>query len=103
MEKESKKKPVTLVEGQEHGNEDDKVEKFFAIVRRLRDARNCASSSLRQLEARRATKKTKKIHVPAWTPSFQPEDFAEPGVSQLSCSKKEPEEKKEELNLNLTL
>jgi hypothetical protein len=64
---------------------------------------------LREQEACKIAKKAKKAHAPVWTPKFQLEDFEEPGlestrISQPSSSNKEcGKEKKEELDLNLTL
>ncbi|KAG6774920.1 hypothetical protein POTOM_018338 [Populus tomentosa] len=109
MEEERKNKLSTFSEEEENDDEDERIEKFFAIIRRLRDARMYSRTCLREQEACKIAKKAKKTHAPVWTPKFQLEDFAEPGlestrISQPSSSKKERgKEKKEELDLNLTL
>ncbi|KAJ9180366.1 hypothetical protein P3X46_008624 [Hevea brasiliensis] len=105
MEEEMKKKLGIVAE--RYVDEDEKVEKFFAIIRRLRDARNCSTNSLREFEACKRMKKAKKGHVPVWTPSFQLEDFAGLNLAETiqpsSSNKDQEKEKREELDLNLTL
>jgi hypothetical protein len=109
MEEERKYKLSTFSEEEENDDEDERIEKFFAIIRRLRDARMYSRTCLREQEACKIAKKAKKAHAPVWTPKFQLEDFEEPGlestrISQPSSSNKEcGKEKKEELDLNLTL
>ncbi|KAJ9186031.1 hypothetical protein P3X46_005589 [Hevea brasiliensis] len=111
MEKEMKKKQGIFAEEQgiKYVDEDEKVEKFFAIIRRLRDARNLPKNSLRELEAWKRMKKAKQVHVPIWTPSFQLEDFSALELadatqpSSSSNNKEQEKEKKKELDLNLTL
>ncbi|KAF2324048.1 hypothetical protein GH714_006364 [Hevea brasiliensis] len=78
MEEEMKKKLGIVAEEQErYVDEDEKVEKFFAIIRRLRDARNCSTNSLREFEACKRMKKAKKGHVPELS------DHCEMGIRQV--------------------
>ncbi|KDP23355.1 hypothetical protein JCGZ_23188 [Jatropha curcas] len=108
---EQRKKKQSIPAAEQHGQEqevyddDEKVEKFFSIIRRLRDSRHCSTNSLRELEARKKTRMVKKVNLlPEWTP-FQMEDFA--GINPSSSSNKEEgedeKEKKEALDLNLAL
>ncbi|EEF50007.1 uncharacterized protein LOC125368685 [Ricinus communis] len=108
MEKERKMKQGNPA--QEEGfavDDDEKVEKFFSIIRRLRDARDLSTNSLRETEARKRMKKAKKTQTPVWTPSFQLEDFGGlelADITQPTSSNNEQEKKKrEELDLNLSL
>ncbi|KAA8545283.1 hypothetical protein F0562_020067 [Nyssa sinensis] len=84
MEGGGRKKRLPFHEEEEKDmNDEEKIEKFFAIIRRFRDARDRPANSLHDSkEAIRATKKT-KVHEPAavWVPSFQWEDFAEPNAN----------------------
>ncbi|CAI0382052.1 unnamed protein product [Linum tenue] len=108
--KKSNSSPELALREAEHEEERDeeKIDKFFAIIKRLREARHVSSSStLQQMEAQRE-KKAKKIQAP-WTPSFQLEDFA--GLAGLrtagTCTTTEKEicaqEEKHEIDLNLAL
>lgn len=112
MEKDMNKKQQGILaeeQGIRYVDEDEKVEKFFAIIRRLRDARsNFSTNSLREMEAWKRMKKAKKVHVPIWTPTFQLEDFsgldlADATQPSSSNNKGQGQEKKEELDLNLVL
>ncbi|CAN1161673.1 hypothetical protein LINPERHAP2_LOCUS24071 [Linum perenne] len=95
------------MEEEEHEERDEeKIDKFFAIIRRLRDARRgSVSSSLRQLEVQRATsKKGKKIHVPP--PCFELGSSKLPpcATEQESSSDREfVGEEEKGINLDLTL
>ncbi|CAK7340469.1 unnamed protein product [Dovyalis caffra] len=79
MEEDRKTKLDALAEEQENDDEDEKIEKFFAIIKRLRDVRKYSTNSLRVQEARKIANKAKKVQASVWTPKFQPEDFEEPG------------------------
>ena len=112
MEREGKPKIATSkdeVERDHGGDEEKKIEEFFAIVKRLREARSLI------MKASNKDAKKVKVHGPVWTPVFKLEDFAgqeKDGNSNISvrCSfekdigkgnEKEGEEKG--LDLNLTL
>ncbi|CAI0551887.1 unnamed protein product [Linum tenue] len=98
---------LALLEAEHEERDDEKIDKFFAIIKRLREARHGSSSSLRHMEAQRA-KKAKKIQAP-WTPSFQLEDFAGFAglrtVEPIASSEREvcAQEEKHEIDLNLAL
>ncbi|EXB52988.1 hypothetical protein L484_018872 [Morus notabilis] len=90
------------------GDEEEKIEEFFAIIKRLR---HCS----RQLEASNKDAKKVKVHGPAWIPVFKLEDFAgqekegNPNVSIRCCIEEEISNGKEKgreekgLDLDLTL
>ena len=66
-------------------------------------------ASIQEQKACKIAKKAKKVHAPVWTPKFQLEDFEEPGLESTrisqpsSLNKHFGKEKKEELDMNLTL
>lgn len=108
MEGEGKPKIATSedeVERDHGGDEEKKIEEFFAIVKRLREAQSLIMKDAKKV----------KVRGPVWTPVFKLEDFAgqeKDGNSNISvrCSsendigkgnEKEGEEKG--LDLNLTL
>ncbi|CAN1784584.1 hypothetical protein LINPERHAP1_LOCUS16624 [Linum perenne] len=100
----------SAMEEEEHEERDEeKIDKFFAIIRRLRDDRRGSVSSLRQLEVQRATsKKGKKIHgyVPPPPPCFELGSSKSPpcATEQESSSDREfVGEEEKGINLDLTL
>ena len=120
MEKDGTKKKATAEVEQDHhqrchGDEERKIEKFFAIIERLREARASAANSLDELAGSVKHAKKARVHGPVWTPVFELEDFAgpekndnagtstrrPPGNGTAEGKEKEGEEKG--LDLNLTL
>lgn len=107
----------------EEESEDDKMEKFFALIRSTREVRELITGSLvRPKEEGGKKPKEEKSMVPSgWNPSFQPEDFTVdtrlktihrgslPGPSKKrEDDNKEEEEKAKEkagdgIDLNLSL
>ncbi|KAF3455375.1 hypothetical protein FNV43_RR05826 [Rhamnella rubrinervis] len=110
MERDGKKRVVVTPEEGEQDDE-EKIEKFFEIIGRLREAR-FATKCLHEPEASVARKKM-KVHKPVWTPTFEMEDFV--GLETDSANinlkfsfneehktnEKEGEEKGLDLNLSL--
>lgn len=97
------------------GDEEEKIEEFFAIIKRLRAARSSMRHCSLQLEASNKDAKKVKVHGPVWSPVFKLEDFAgqekegNPNVSIRCCIEEEISNGKEkgreekELDLDLTL
>lgn len=78
IEMDGKKRPAFWEEEQEQ--DEEKIEKFFAIIRRFRDACGHSMDSLHEpkktTDTERVRKKPKIQHEYVWTPSFEWEDFA---------------------------
>ncbi|XP_050203268.1 protein NIM1-INTERACTING 1 [Mercurialis annua] len=96
--------------------EDQKVEKFFALIRNFQEARNRRKNEVE--EEKRRHKKVKRVNKieeqkPSWVPKFELEDFAQefqfkrpPLIFPRSCIQKEENKekvKKDELDLDLSL
>lgn len=112
MERDGSKRMLTPEDEVELEKDDEeKIEKFFEITGRLREAR-FLTKYLHELEVNVATKKM-KVHEPVWTPIFELEDFAgletEKANKNIKCSSnkecqmKEKEGEEEGLDLNLSL
>lgn len=112
MEREGNKRMLTPADEEETEKDDEeKIEKFFEIIGRLREAR-FSTKYLHDLEVNVARKKM-KAHEPVWTPIFELEDFAgletDKANTNINCSsikecqmkEKEGEEKGLDLNLSL--
>ncbi|CAK9185974.1 unnamed protein product [Ilex paraguariensis] len=62
-------------------NEEEKTEKFFALIRSTRELRELMTGRVDQ--TKEADKKaTEEKAVEVWTPSFRPEDFMEEAPSK---------------------
>ncbi|KAI3448455.1 hypothetical protein Pfo_005120 [Paulownia fortunei] len=89
---------------QEIEDDDEKIEEFFAIIRRFKNARDRDTNSLRNREEADplAPKKAKVVQSLGWVPSFEWGDFAEQDLMHTSlckselCLRREEEKKKEE-------
>ena len=103
-------------EEQDHEDEEVKIEKFFAILNRLKESRTWIKNSLHKLEvSNKKDAKRLKVHGPSWTPVFEVEDFAgqkkddNANIHKMASVKNEiskgrKEEKEDNgLDLNLTL
>ncbi|XP_002515220.2 uncharacterized protein LOC8265913 [Ricinus communis] len=135
MESSSKKRKLIADEHHRHHREDDddddneeaKIEKFFALIKGIREARDRLLSGsdaiLKQEMDHKDKKKKTKIgaeennnqRVTVWKPSFQPEDFLQeslqpknPRAAMVETSRRteavaEKEESKDGLDLRLSL
>ena len=119
MERETKKRKMECIEEQEGQKEDgdeEKMEKFFALLRRNKEMhdriRRNSNGIFKEREETKLKVEQEKVIV-NWNPSFQPEDFSEHGkdsgqVAGPSERKHEEEEKDKgeegtELDLKLSL
>ncbi|CAK9155333.1 unnamed protein product, partial [Ilex paraguariensis] len=67
--------------GNEEENEEAKMEKFFALIRSIREVQERMTRGLgKSKEAEKKATKEKAVQV--WTPSFRPEDFMEEAPSR---------------------
>ncbi|OAY61976.1 uncharacterized protein LOC110627209 [Manihot esculenta] len=122
METPTKKR--NLPQGDAHDDEDNeeiKIEKFFALVKSIREARdrfpNGSDTSKQEMDCKNKKRKLEeenKRQFAVWKPCFQPEDFLEEFHARKSWAtvaitpqKSEvlptQEEAKEELDLRLSL
>lgn len=111
MERDGKKRTVATPEEEAEQDDEEKIEKFFEIIGRLREAR-FATKCLHEPEVSVARKKV-KVHKPVWTPTFEMEDFVglETDCANINLKfslnmesktkEKEGEEKGLDLNLSL--
>ncbi|CAK9152856.1 unnamed protein product [Ilex paraguariensis] len=92
--------------------EEEKMEKFFALITKFHDARNqLLISKMEKKENKRRKTKSDEPQQSSWVPTFKLEDFAEeidfkrlPVIFPDPCNKKEDEEDQEgRLDLKLTL
>ncbi|XP_057963083.1 protein NIM1-INTERACTING 3 [Malania oleifera] len=83
MEGETKRR--TMV-GEEDEDEEEKIEKFFAIIRNTREVQQRLVGS-RPKEDEKEEAKEEKPSGGKWNPTFQLEDFAEDALSKGSSSK----------------
>ena len=117
MEREAKKRKLECIDEEGKGKEDEeeKMEKFFALLRstkRMHD--QLRRNSNRIFKEKEEIKKVGKERVSvAWNPSFLPEDFLDDGKDSQAAAgggptKREEKEKKEgeegtDLDLKLSL
>ncbi|KAJ9171683.1 hypothetical protein P3X46_015012 [Hevea brasiliensis] len=99
--------------GEDAEHEDQKVEEFFALIRRFQEARNRRKDQ--ELVDKERKKKVRRLNEgqPSWVPSFEWEDFNEeiqfrklPLIFPCPRNQKEDKKQQEEddgLNLNLSL
>ncbi|KAA8543006.1 hypothetical protein F0562_021499 [Nyssa sinensis] len=87
--------------GEDDQPEEEKMEKFFALIRNFRDARNHRRSELNEMERKKNKIRKLQSGQSSWLPSFEWEDFTEeiefrklPLIFPAPCDKKE--DKKEE-------
>ncbi|WKA02630.1 hypothetical protein VitviT2T_020794 [Vitis vinifera] len=106
MEMDRKKRPACLEEEQGQ-DEEEKIEMFFAIIRRFHDACGQSMNSLHEpketTNAQQVRKKPKIQHESVWTPSFEWEDFAglelkNACITYSSITTNEPVKKEKEKN-----
>ncbi|KAJ9187920.1 hypothetical protein P3X46_003331 [Hevea brasiliensis] len=119
METPSKRKLSIHDDQDDEDNEEVKIEKFFALIRSIREARDRLINGSDYLKQETDSNKKKRkleeenVQVAVWKPCFQPEDFMEesearnPRAAMVDTSKRnevpEKEEAKEELDLRLSL
>nr|DAD33005.1 TPA_asm: hypothetical protein HUJ06_011856 [Nelumbo nucifera] len=100
--------------GGEEAEEEEKMERFFALIRSFKDARDRLMNGLHERIKvdDRPRKKVKRVSDPAWVPSFEWEDFREIIEFEATTSKRKSQKKEEkeveswgglDLNLNLNL
>ncbi|KAI5658458.1 hypothetical protein M9H77_27251 [Catharanthus roseus] len=99
--------------------DEEMMEAFFAIIRRMKNTRYyIAEKSLqkwKEISTAQAIKKM-KVNQQSWIPSFELEDFVEPGSSHAMTTRSNPnpskeftrkeeirEEEEKDLDLNLAL
>ncbi|KAB1202651.1 hypothetical protein CJ030_MR8G020271 [Morella rubra] len=114
----SKKRKVR--DDDEEEDEELKMEKFFALVKNIREARDRLLNGSNALNGTGCKRKGKKVEeekqIPVWKPSFRREDFMEeavgvalsgnPPVTFLGSSQTEEAQKEkneEDLDLRLSL
>ncbi|XP_002515222.2 protein NIM1-INTERACTING 1 [Ricinus communis] len=94
--------------------EDQKVEEFFALIRRIREARNRRKDEVQEEEKRKNKIRRLNEEHPSWVPSFEWEDFTEeiqfrsrpPVIFPRPCNQKQEKKQPEKdggLDLKLTL
>ncbi|KAF5946867.1 hypothetical protein HYC85_017095 [Camellia sinensis] len=102
MEGESRKRKVGKDE-----DEEEKMEKFFALIRSTRDVRKRMVITDMEEEKKKKKGEEEKLPVGVWNPSFQPEDFMEGGggsqASLAGPSKRQDETLEEDKGLDLKL
>ncbi|KAM2716202.1 hypothetical protein EV2_045712 [Malus domestica] len=99
-------------------DEEEKIEKFYALIRSTREVRQLLRGNSNGLKEKKDEKKEDSKAAGGWNPTFQPEDVLEDvkisghhggGSSKAKQEEEEEEDKKEEdkegngLNLNLSL
>ncbi|MQM16308.1 hypothetical protein Taro_049262 [Colocasia esculenta] len=101
---------VSSTEGVGHDDEEQQMEKFFALVKNVREMRE----QQRRAGGDEMAKRT-KVEQPQWRPTFEWEDFrgtanlrkspagAIPGTSEVGGEGKEKKEEEAGLDLNLSL
>lgn len=120
MDGERKKRKMENDE-EDEGDEQKSVEKFFALIRSTKEARDRLLSHGDHAKKGAEEGKTEKEEIGAWTPTFQLEDFMDgshgkavknfPVIEAGPSQRKEEEEKQETklgtggsgLDLNLSL
>ncbi|CAL5399272.1 unnamed protein product [Camellia sinensis] len=103
MEGESRKRKVGKDE-----DEEEKMEKFFALIRSTRDVRKrMVITDIEEEKKKKKKGEEEKLPVGVWNPSFQPEDFMEGGggsqASLAGPSKRQDETLEEDKGLDLKL
>ncbi|KAI8023215.1 hypothetical protein LOK49_LG03G03467 [Camellia lanceoleosa] len=103
MEGESRKRKVGKDE-----DEEEKMEKFFALIRSTRDVRKrMVITDMEEEKKKKKKGEEEKLPVGVWNPSFQPEDFMEGGggsqASLAGPSKRQDETLEEDKGLDLKL
>ncbi|KAF5946869.1 hypothetical protein HYC85_017097 [Camellia sinensis] len=103
MEGESRKRKVGKDE-----DEEEKMEKFFALIRSTRDVRKrMVITDMKEEKKKKKKGEEEKLPVGVWNPSFQPEDFMEGGggsqASLAGPSKRQDETLEEDKGLDLKL
>ncbi|KAJ0052185.1 hypothetical protein Pint_00807 [Pistacia integerrima] len=124
----SKKRKLCRDDELEEDNDEEKMEKFFALVKSIREARDrlkaTTSCPTKELENKRMLKRKpeEKKPVEVWKPTFQREDFldeihdhhqqhfiitnpppSQVGSSQTKQETDQKEEKQEAIDLRLSL
>ncbi|CAL5341049.1 unnamed protein product [Camellia sinensis] len=103
MEGESRQRKVGKDE-----DEEEKMEKFFALIRSTRDVRKrMVITDIEEEKKKKKKGEEEKLPVGVWNPSFQPEDFMEGGggsqASLAGPSKRQDETLEEDKGLDLKL
>ena len=82
----SKKRKICHDDEVEEEDEDQKIDKFFALIKSIREAREHLINSSNKIALNGQRKKSnvaeeEKKQIAVWKPSFQHEDFLEEGVA----------------------
>lgn len=82
----SKKRKICHDDEVEEEDEDQKIDKFFALIKSIREAREHLINSSNKIALNSQRKKSNvaeevKKQIAVWKPSFQHEDFLEEGVA----------------------
>lgn len=82
----SKKRKICHDDEVEEEDEEQKIDKFFALIKSIREAREHLINSSNKIALNSQRKKSnvaeeEKKQIAVWKPSFQHEDFLEEGVA----------------------
>ncbi|KAJ0052176.1 protein NIM1-INTERACTING 1 [Pistacia vera] len=114
---ENEKAELRVCNVEDELQEEEKIEKFFSLIRKFHEARNRRREELNELEETRKKDKIRRIdngheEQSSWVPSFEWQDFTEeiefrrpPIIFPSPCNKKEEKKRVDDdgLDLNLTL
>ncbi|XP_044492598.1 protein NIM1-INTERACTING 1-like [Mangifera indica] len=114
---ENEKAELRVCNAEDELQEEEKIEKFFSLIRSFQEARNRRREQLNESEEKAKKNKIRRVdngheEQSSWVPSFEWQDFTEeiefrrpPIVLPSPCNKKEEKKrvKDDGLDLKLTL